>query len=251
MKKNVFFFALLFALSGNLHAEFKEKPDPNTLWIEDGKNITGWRSEIPVKSMPDGGFSILQSPDMKYYATGRYVPVSAEYPWLVTEITDVFPNKGYRSLNFRTKVGIVTNLPTGIFAFRVKDYANASVNSEFFRLDLYGMEVRFKYLKVVKIPENYIQADQQENKVKYYVRLQAPAEDVSLYLFDGYGMAPLLIDGSNKIQLKPVDENIPLEWIGTSSIPKKTKGCVVIKGSVMGSEALKVPLWGIFESQQK
>ena len=96
--KNKLIVMTAVLLAGSLaRAEFKMNPDSNTLWIEDGKNIktantnfgNGWNdTDVAITSNPDGGFYLEQKKQGKPQ-TGRMVPVSPEYPYVVYEVSEL------------------------------------------------------------------------------------------------------------------------------------------------------------------
>lgn len=238
--------ALCLLTAGLVFGEYHENPDQNTLWSEDGKEIKGWMKDgLTPESAPENGF-VLDQFGKQPHGGGFYALASNDYPWLTFEITKVERHNGYRKLSFQGKdFAVVTDLQPGIYAFRMPGTKTAPGKREYFRIDVYGMKVFFRYMKAVKTPENSITAELKNGKVTYKVNLKTPAEDVSLYLFDGYGMRQLISAESNKIQLHPEDKKNPVVWIGESPVPEKTKGVVFVKASVLGSDTLRVPLWGI------
>jgi len=228
-----------------VYGEYRENPDQNTLWSEDGKEIKGWiKDGLTPESLPNGGFALDHS-GKQPHGGGFYALASNDYPWLTFEITKVERHNGYRQLSFFGKgFTVVTDLQPGIYAFRMPETKTAPGKKEYFRVDVYGMKIFFRYMKAVKAPENSITAEVKDGKVTYKVNLKTPAEDVALYLFDGYGMRQLTSAEGNKIQLRPEDKTNPVVWVGESPVPEKTKGVLFVKASVLGSDTLKVPLWG-------
>ncbi len=243
--KHIIASGMIFAAIG-LCAEFKANPDPDTLWSEDGKNISGWAKGLTFEEIREGGFSIAPG-ENRGYNSGRYLPACPGQAWFVCEITGVESLGGYQGFTFKNVFGITGNMQTGTFAV---PFGPAAKNS-FFRIDLHGIRLKLKYMKVVRKPENRIEARPDNGKIKYRVFLKSPAEDVAIRVYDGYGMPALRIGGQDKIQLRPVDEASPVEWVGESAEPAKTKGDTLLKASVLGSDTLKTPLWGKLTGKQK
>ena len=249
-------------------AELKQNPDGNTLWVEDGKDIkTGpgsgdyWNNSIKFTSLPDSGFS-MEATD-KANATGRYLPMSADYPYVVFEITQVEKRPGYVSLDLphllgdnwkAVEIGMVSQLQTGIFAVNVFKNGKLGNGTPYFRINQYNCALNFKYLKCVKVPESYIEMSPEEplkpgDKITFKVHLANKAEDVSLRFFLGYTMPEIKLNGEQSLQLKPETSDDPKVWTGTidyKSIDKDKDippGGMLIKAVILGSEN-STPVWG-------
>ena len=277
MHKNCLSLNVLIALfmlgAFSALAELKQNTDENTLWIEDGKEIkTGagsgdyWNDAIKFTPLPDGGFSMEASG--KVNSTGRYLPMSQDYPYVVFEITQVEKRPGYTAFglpqllgsnNATVGIGIVSQLQTGIFAVNTFENGKLGSKTPFFRINLFNCTLNFKYLKCVKVPEAYIEMLPKEplkigDKITFKVHLEKPAEDVSLRFFFGYTMPEIRINGEQSLQLKPENPDDNKTWIGTIdyksidfSIKKDNQdippGGMLVKAVILGSER-NTPVWG-------
>ena len=261
------------ALSVSSFAELKENPDGNTLWIEDGKDIkTGagsgdyWNDTVKFTPLPDGGFSMEASG--KASATGRYLPMSPDYPYVVFEITQAEKRPGYVAFNLpviqgganmsSVGIGMVSQPQTGIFAVNVFENGKLPGTAPYFRINIHNCTLNFKYLKCVKAPDAYIEMLPKEplkigDKVTFRVHLAKPAEDVSLRFFFSYTMPEIRFNGEQSLQLKPENADDQKVWVGTvdyKSIDFSIKkdqylppGGMLIKAVVLGSEN-NTPIWG-------
>ena len=270
--KNKLIVMTAVLLAGSLaRAEFKMNPDSNTLWIEDGKNIKtantnfggGWNNtDVAVTSNPDGGFYLEQKKQGKPQ-TGRMVPVSPEYPYVVYEVSELEMKPGYHALWLPLLGSAMTvlegNVQKGVFA--VNYYENSKLKPDakqsFLGLHIHGLKVGFKYIKVVKVPDYYIKVESPAfaekkycapgDKVKFTVYLKEEAEDVSLQFFRST-VLPLQINGSSKLQLLPVDGGNNKVWsaeITLKSIaPAKKDLMPLIKAVILGNETAPDALWG-------
>lgn len=245
---------------GALFAEFHVKPDANTLWLEDGKAISGWRDDqiAFTPADPGPGFTVT-STDYKKYAGGRRTPVNADYPWVVYEITAVLPNAKYvsRAMGYNGCFhGQVSNLQPGIFVWNI--YAEnpklPASGGAFLSLYAHGHTAEFKYLKAVKLPDQYIVVSTPDpaavnpgDTVKFSVHLARPAEDVSLQFYDSYTMPRLLLNGQDKLQLKPEDEagkiwSAEVKVTGLGNKPEYKYNAIWVKAVILGGD-VSVPVW--------
>lgn len=174
MKNNKLLPVFCFLMLGvQGRAEFKTNPDPQTLWIEDGKNIkttntnfgNGWNAtDIAVSPNPDGGFFMEQKKQGKP-RTGRMVPVSPEYPYIVYEINELEMKKGYHAIWLPLLGSAMTvmegNVQKGVFAINYYENSKLKPNAKqsFIGMDIHGMRVGFKYIKAVKFPDYYIKVE--------------------------------------------------------------------------------------------
>lgn len=253
------------------NAEMLMNPDENTLWLENGRDIKSgqgssadhWLDTIKFAPLADGGFS-MEAID-KANNTGRYLPMSLDYPYVVFEITKVEQRKGYvgfalPALAGSTVVpmGMVSQIPTGIFAVNIFENGKLGNPTPFFRIDLHNSTLNFKYLKCVKVPESYIEMSPGApvkigDKITFRLHLSKPAEDVSLRFFYGYTMPEIRFNGEQALQLKLEKADDPKVWTGTidyKSIEFSLKkdqdippGGLLIKAVILGSEN-STPVWG-------
>ena len=262
---------VIFCLTGALLvatacAEMKNNPDPNTLWCEDGKAIVtqagnsrnGWNNALKYESMPDGkGFSV----EFEGKPTGgRYLDVSAEYPWFVYEISGVDLKKGYRqhAIGFQrvARHAQIGRIFPGIYAFNL--YENSTLEKKgkpFMRIVQFGSKLTFRYMKMVKTPENYIQCESEAfkskkafgagDKLKFTVTLKEPAEDVVLSFFKSYTMPQIKLGGESSLQLKQADKDGRV-WTGELTVTpldgKIKPNDIWVKADVTGG-GIALPLW--------
>lgn len=258
-------------------AEFKDNPDPNTLWIEDGSNIaTGDKSSdqywavgtpaLNITAAPDNAGFILDAAG-EAHASGRYVKFDPAYPYITWEITGVENGTGYRAFSVRALGashafgGMVSHIQPGIYTCKT-NYLFPEPKTTFLRLELYNAKVTLKYLKVSKAPDNYaeINTDLFKSKgylelgdeVQFKVVLAEPAEDVTLRFFHSYIMPPLSVNGSQTLQLKPVNEQNKI-WSARVKIASCTAGNLkpgkqftpgefLVKAVVLGGK-IDTPIW--------
>ena len=269
-------FCLVLLTAMPIFAKFSENPDSNTLWVEDGANIStgktpsseSWTSgtdSINVAAAPNGGGVILDAAG-KPHTTGRYVKFDPAYSYITWQVTHVEPGDGYRKFTVRTLdsnafAGMVTHIQTGIYTCKTQ-YAFPKAKTAFLRLILHNAKVTFKYLKVVKEPENYAEINIQQFKSKSYlelgdevqfkVKLAEPAEDVTLRFYHNYIMKPLELNGSQTLGLKPEDDQKKI-WSArvkiTDCTPGNLKhdqqfnpGTFLAKATVLGG-AIHTPIW--------
>ena len=274
MKLSKFLWSVFFVgLSISAFAELKENPDENTLWIEDGKAIeTGkgsgnyWNDNLKFTPLEGGGFSMEATG--KANSTGRYLPMSLEYPYVVFEIAKVEKRPGYVAFSLpvivggadmsSVGIGMVSQPQTGIFAVNIFENGKLPRAKPYFRINEHNCTLDFKYIKCVKLPESYIEMLPKEpakigDKITFKVHLPKPAEDVSLRFFYSYTMPEIRINGEQSLQLKPENPNDAKVWVGTIDyktidFSKKNDqdikpGGMLIKAVVLGSEN-NTPVWG-------
>ncbi|MCX5642203.1 MAG: hypothetical protein NTY10_03060 [Candidatus Omnitrophica bacterium] len=273
--------AVIFCGYVNVNAEMVMNPDGNTLWIENGKNIKNgaleasadfWRAGLKLLPDPSGeGFIIDSNSGVdSQCATGRYVKVAPDYPWVVWEITAFTPIPGKsRGLALPIMSDIPSspttefgsNIPSGIFAKNINDRGGVTKEGLcFLAIYAYNSKTNVKYLKLVKKPDNYAEmksdtaAQKQKielgDSVTFIVSLKEPAEDVSLRFYRSVYLEPLDINGGPTVQLKPEEGSDGKVWRATvllKSISGDFKlfkpGEFMIKAVILGGE-LKVPVWG-------
>ena len=266
MKIHLSVFCVLFACAA--FAEMKENPDPDTLWCEDGKaivtqkgnSVKGWNNALKYEALPDGsGFSVEFE---KNPTGGRYLSVSEEYPWFVYEISAVELKKGYCQNRIAFQRGSthtqVGKIFPGIYAFNL--YENSTQEKKgkpFMRIDQHGSKLAYRYMKMVKIPENYIQCSSDAfqskkafgagDKLHFTVTLKDPAEDVTLSLFKSYTMPQIKLGGEASLQLKPADKDGRV-WTGeltAAPLGEQFKqNSIWVKADVIGG-GISLPLWTV------
>lgn len=263
-------------------AEFLEKPDDNTLWIENGKDITTsaapapdkWSGSLKITELSESkGFSMESMKPPEAPPAIHNIPISAEYPWYVFEITGIEQKGGHISMGFYIKDHTTwadlhrisaqsANPQKGYYAVNVFDGAAAPkvTSSEVLALYLYGLKLDFKYLKMVKNPDYCVEVTSgafaakksfsSGDELKFTVRLKEPAEDVALRFYHASGMAQLTLNGQDKIQLKPENKDgkvwsaaLRLESIGGGNGKAIKPGDVMLKASILGG-TFSEPVWG-------
>lgn len=271
MNKWIIAAALLAA--GTAQAKQLDKPDDNTLWMEDGKEIeTGklgfhrWTPEqgdkaLEIKPKEDGkGFSFFAK-DKKGRKVITVVKVSPEYPYLFFRITDFELLKGYRNWTISTTIGNmvtsqVTALQKGIFVFDLFQNLpekEAAKKSSYLRFWCYNLRLDFEYMKMVKKPDYVVRAEcanaeiKPGSKVKFTAELAKEAEDVSICLTTSGNPRPVKVNGAVKIQLKPTDKTqkvwtaeIEVKSIGIAKAVKRHQ--LFMKMDVLGGD-LDEPVW--------
>lgn len=260
-------------------AELKSNPDKNTLWIEDGKKVQvgvgssnrHWNTQglnVSDASEEDSAEGILfESPNSKKHATGRYVHFDPAFPYLVWEISQVIPGKGYQGFCLHTLqtdhglfFSMVSHLKTGLFTVNTSYYYPVPKVS-YLRIDLYNTQITMKYLKLVKTPANYLEISSPlfatkkgldlGDEVTFKLVLAETAEDVSLRFFDSYTMPQLTINGSQTLQLKAEDEDQKI-WTRKLKFDSCTgaakpgipfsPGGFIVKAVILGGK-LGMPIW--------
>jgi hypothetical protein len=275
MRKFSLTVLVLFLVGFAARAEFIHNPDENTLWIENGKNIAVdekrakrdvWGGGLPVKERGKGGFSfVFNTAERKKYSNGIYVPVDPDYPFLVFEILAFkrlqWKHRGFRFGAFqhskRPCFFMVDNPQSGIIVYNVFGDEKIHKGYRYVRNDMDGLQVDFKYVKMVKKPDNYIIIESEaikKNKVlangdevKFTVILKEPAEDVSLRFFRAYLMRQLNLNGKDHLQLKPENEDSCKVWSAKVKIKslygnRLGAGQLLVKAVVLGG-GINVPIW--------
>lgn len=274
MKKTV--FAVLLLLLFSLKAEFKKNPDPNTLWEEDGKEIvTGdsvsmgkWLDSLKFTPHEKGGFSV-EAVQPKKYVSGYYIPVLPDYPFLVFSIKSVqYTKENYRAFGVHvgdSGIGMIANPQPGIFVVNVFEAWKKPPqnNITYMKIYLYGLNLHIGNLAMVKRPENFVTVRNTNGSMEmkpgdtleFTLSLSKPAEDASIRFYNSYCMPLLKMDGSDKLQLKPVDKDNPILWKGTLKLSrfqeKEIKAFdIVMKTTVLGGD-MNVPLWSAIPMNYK
>jgi hypothetical protein len=248
-------------------------PDANTLWLEDGKDIqlggppnsdAWWTGGLEMKSLPEGGF-LLRNTNGKDVSIGRYLPMDPAYPWLVWEVTNVKYFEGYRgeAMCFpsgQMPAGFAGFIYPGLFVVNPFQFdPKLAKSSPYCSIYLYDAELSFKYLKMVKKPDYFIEMDSPAVKTKGFasvgdeIRFRVPmaqdAEDVTLAFYAAADSGPTMevtAGGLARLQLKPENENYKV-WGGSLKLAPGAAndlalGKLLVKATILGG-GLKVPLW--------
>ena len=270
---NKWIIAGILLAAGIAQAKQLDKPDDNTLWMEDGKEIeigklglhrwtpANGNKELELKPKEDGkGFSFFARDGAGRKVT-TLVRFSPDYRYLVFRITGFEMLKGYRNWTLRTDLGPmvvsqVNALQKGIFVFDL--YQNlsekeAAKKSGYLHFWVYNLRLDLEYLKLVKKPGYVVRAECADpeikpgSMVKFTAELAEEAEDVSICLTTGGNPRPVKVNGAVKIQLKPVDKT---QKVWTAEIEVKNLGIkkplkrfqAFIKMDVLGGD-LDEPVW--------
>jgi|GEM_PF-4251995 len=263
---------------GAVDAAVHIRPDDNTLWYEDGGILEvglgssegHWNTQnLDVVSAPEGGLLLKPQSDPRRTTTSRLLPVSADYPFMVMEVTAVSPHaraggglstptkflRGY----LRMRMGI--DVPTGLWVHRFLSSSFEPTSKEVLRWDINGFDVTVASIRVVREPAYWIELETPENNKSYIepgdtmtftVRMAEPAEDVTLTFFCNYRMHQISINGLQRLQLKPDSENyslwkasVKLERIAgyeTNPGPTLTPGRLIIRATILGG-GIRIPVY--------
>ena len=270
---NKWIIAGVFLAAGIVQAKQLDKPDDNTLWMEDGKEIeigkrgfhcwtpgTGNKA-LELKPKEDGkGFSFFAKDGAGRKIT-TLVKFSPDYRYLVFRITGFEMSKGYRNWTLRTDLGPmvvsqVNALQNGIFVFDLyQNLPEKEVAGKAGRLNVwcYNLRLDLEYLKLVKKPDYLVRAECADpeikpgSKVKFTAELAEEAEDVSISLFSAGVPRPVKVNGAVKIQLKPTDKTqkvwtaeVEIKRIGLKKACKRHQ--LFMKMDVLGGD-LDEPVW--------
>ncbi|MCM8785845.1 MAG: hypothetical protein NC827_08430 [Candidatus Omnitrophica bacterium] len=280
--KRVLIYSVGFLLFSNfLYSKVVYNPDENTFWIENGKEFEivehgkpefwagkAWSGNLEI-GVEEDTFKI-KSPSNDKNLIGRYFKFNPSYPYLIWEIKKVTYGEGYRGFDmcFPSRVfNFVTHIFPGIFIVNPFLFdKNLAEKTYYCRIYLYNTELDFKYIKMVKKPDYYIEITSPQLKEKEYIGigdelnfkviLKEPAEDVSLTFYDSYITHEVKINNSSSLQLKPEDDKQNI-WTGKIKIEKIDKplvkkdgkdveiyepGTFLIKATVLGGK-INVPIW--------
>jgi len=271
---NKWIMAGILLAAGIVQAKQLEKPDDNTLWMEDGREIElskgpgfkRWlaipgKKELEIKPKEDGkGFSLFAK-DAAGRKTVTRVHLSPEYPYLTFRITGFDLLQGYRNWTVLMEIGgfgssQVTTPQKGIFVYDL--YQNIPEKEKekkaaYLHFYLYNLRLDLEYIKLVKKPDYAVRAEcaDQEikpgSKVKFTAELAEEAEDVSISLVTAGVPRPVQVNGKVKIQLKPTDKTQKI-WTAEIEIKKLSlkKPCkrhqLFMKMDVLGGD-LDEPVW--------
>ena len=211
---------LLLSIALPLMGEFKEKPDSNTLWLEDGKAISTsgdnfWRTPfwrlagLQVTAYEGDGFKIKS--DGKSNAMTRIVPVSEDYPWLVLELEKVDIEEGYSAIVIPSGISVITDIPPATIVVRPE------IKNRVLRINFHGGEFIIKSISMVKTPDFYLETvKEKDGKICFRVTGKKKVEDVSINFTANNGRE-VKLNGSSSLQLSPSKKN-PLIWESTIDI---------------------------------
>ena len=240
--------------------------DEGIVWKWDGSNAENatkwdsskWYAGDIVAPYRNGGFT------MKNGGT-RYCNVSTNANWLVLDI-DAFrdkPNPGYRAwhaniLDVSYLAGTVTYPQAGLYTIELPPQAKADRHA--FSVRLYGMEIDFNSIALMKSPANRVILRGEKGKtdigpgdeIRIGVTFAEPCEDVAaqfLFTPSTGEMQPFAVNGTSAVELKSLDGGVGRRWGATV----KVKNCrkfggrgVYLKVTPLGS-SLTRPVFGNFQ----
>ena len=240
--------------------------DEGIVWKWDGSNAENatkwdsskWYAGDIVAPYKNGGFT------MKNGGT-RYCNVSTNANWLVLDI-DAFrdkPNPDYRAwhaniLDVSYLAGTVTYPQAGLYTIELPPQAKADRHA--FSVRLYGMEIDFNSIALMKSPANRVILRGEKGKkdigpgdeIRIGVTFAEPCEDVAaqfLFTPSTGEMQPFAVNGTSAVELKTLDGGVGRRWGATV----KVKSCrkfggrgVYLKVTPLGS-SLTRPIFGNFQ----
>lgn len=244
-----------------VQAEIVKNPDPNTSWIETGKNIKfadrqgefvwGTGGKLKITSL-ENGFQIGSSGNL-----GIYVPVSTQYPWFCMKIRGVERvGSGYHALatNLALDIGVfsvVSRIPKGVYCVPMSASPKLKEKPRFnyMRLDFHNANITFDYIGMFKEPPCEVSLGNDPVKkgsnVTVTIKTKEPAEMVQLKFYKAYTMPAITVIPNVKRYLaKPVEGKDSKEWTfqfpynGFKGVDGK-KGSVIIEAVVETKEEVQ------------
>ena len=210
-------------------AEIVERPDADTLWIENGKalsvadkpGILTWqkKDKLALASL-DNGFLMEGNG-----STGIYIPVSKEFPWLCINVVSAERiGTGYHafSINPNLDIGIcsvVSRIPRGIYCIPLAAAPKLTekVRNHYFRLDVNNAKIHFSSIAMVKEPPCTVTVKpvsvKKGDEVTITCRTRSKAQYVELKFYQTYTMPNLRIaDDVKRCLAKAVSGSDGKEW---------------------------------------
>ena len=268
--KKLFLLALLCGGTAAF-ANMATRSDANTLWSFAQLDPAKWRgSGVKVENTTEGFVLSNENASPKSpHSITRKVAISPEYPYLVFETTSITPYKGYRSWSvslreLQSTFGSVTNGEPGIVAVNCFENPARIPARKQAHLLLYFYDFRadFKYIKMVKKPDNYItvtgsfagkKAIHSGDKVKFTVYLKESAEEVSLKLLFKKWLYTVKVNGNEVVELTPEDKEqkiwsaeIPVKTLKCTKADQFKKGEILLRAVVLGG-SVKTPIWSVLQ----
>ena len=162
--RKVFMTLAATAFAAVLSAEIVKNPDPNTLWIENGKNIKTaarhgslvWGLGNKLKATAaDKGFTFGPGGTV-----GIYIPIAKPYPWFCAKINTVERiGNNYHAFNINTNVGIgghsvVSKIPRGTYCINMEDSKRLKEKAalNYMRMDIHSANITFESIGMFKEP---------------------------------------------------------------------------------------------------
>ena len=263
MKKQMRLIAVLAALTLAASAE-------EVIWKLDGSNAEfvnkhstkawfGEKKETPSVEKTEDGFLIRNH-------ASRYLALRPD-TWLVFELVSAErqETKKYTSWSIHCFdknysggiIGNVSQIPVGLYTIRISGLEKPVWSA--LRFYDYNLDLSFRYIKLVKDPDNSLGAEVPEGKTLLYpgdkftvvLTLKDPCEDVTckLMLDTGTGPRPFSVNGTDTVELKPTDKDgriwkaeITLKNFSRQKKPVNARA-VRIKATVLGGK-LETPIYG-------
>lgn len=249
------------AFAATVSAEILKNPDPNTLWIENGKNIKsavrhgnytwGTGGKLKITSL-DKGFQVGSAGTM-----GIYIPVSNQYPWFCAKVRSVERiGNTYHSLSCNTNLNVgiysvISKIPRGVYCINLADSDKLKEKPflNYMRMDIHSGNITFDYIGMFKEPFCVVSLGNAPIKkgstVKVTVKTQQPAEMVQLKFYKSYTMPAInVIPNVKRYLAKPVAGKDNKEWTfefpynGFKGVDGK-KGTVLIEALVETKEDME------------
>ena len=233
--------------------------DGSNARFQKGYSTTAWiGAETETAPTPDGGFML------KGKSSNRYVTLLPGH-WIELELAKAkrIPGKNYFNWGMHffkgagKIAGNVTNLQDGLYTINLPEVKKRLEGH--LTMYAYGLELYFKYIRLVSEPENYLCATVENDarmiepgmKITVTLKLKEPCEDVTCVMLRdlGQGPYPFTINGSNTVELKPVNGDFRLwravvevkKYPGSKSGKGTPKRAVMLRAKVLGGK-LNVPL---------
>lgn len=217
------------AFCAALSAEIVKNPDPNTLWIENGKNIKfaekhgdlRWGTGNTLKiTSSEQGFTIGPAGKL-----GIYIPVSSQYPWFCFKVNSVERvGNTYHGLatNLALDIGIfsvVSRIPKGVYCIPMAGAKKLKEKPSwnYMRLDIHSANITFDYIGMFKEPPCALSLGdspiKKGSEVTVSIKTKEPAEMVQLKFYKAYTMPAInVIPNVKRYLAKPVDGKGNKEW---------------------------------------
>ena len=259
--RKVFMTLAATAFAAVLSAEIVKNPDPNTLWIENGKNIkTAARHGSLVWGL---GNKLKATAADKVFTfgpggtVGIYIPIAKPYPWFCAKINTVERiGNNYHAFNINTNVGIgghsvVSKIPRGTYCINMEDSKRLKEKAalNYMRMDIHSANITFESIGMFKEPFCVVSLGKAPIKkgtnVKVHIKTRKPVEMVQLKFYKAYTMPTInVIPNVKRYIAKPVEGKDNQEWIfefpynGFKGVDGKT-GSIVIEALVETKEDME------------
>ena len=253
----------VFSLSAAVSAEEQViwKLDGSNAQFTAGHSTKTWFSEKvqePAVEKTEEGFVIRNH-------TSRYLTLQPD-TWLVFDLIKAEKREPKKYTNWSIHcfdkkysggiIGNVSQIPVGLYTIQITGLEKPIGSA--LRFYNYNLNLHFRYIKLVKDPENSLGAEipggakalRPGDKFSIVLKLKDPCEDVTCKLMQdpGSGPAPFSLNGTDTVELKPVDKDCRI-WkaeitVKNFTVQKKPRPRAVrIKATVLGGK-LETPIYG-------